>query len=505
MVEDAPQRILDMMGALTFRRSVVAVLSLLLAAAKVNGKPKIVPLDCNKTCLCASNIISCSNASLSQVPSPLPSKTAVLDLSFNSITHLYHKWAPENLGSLQSLILRNNGLYFLSTEAFVHVTNLTYLDLSFNNLRQLDELIFEPLERLQVLVLFKNNISQIDRTAFEGLASLQRLYMSHNLISRFPLEVLKDESRLGTFRLFDVSSNRLKTLLLQDLQALGAWIKNGVYFHNNPLTCSCELYVVLAQWRIKELSSVVDFPDNHTCVIPGARQEKMLILDLDRAYLNCTAVKVLKEEAYLEQSIVLDCDTKQRKMEKRWELPENSSLSLVNGTAKILSNGNLRIGPLKAAHSGVYTCYATGDSLNETLHVTVEVFNATARGGLENLKTAYTTLVGCLISVVAVIAYLYFTPCRCPCCPGQGSEKGDPAESLRSSTASIPEAQDRTGRRGAEGGGLPYGPAGLPEENGRLNPIGEEDDEVWQEGDRKRRRSDADSVSSVCSDTPMVV
>lgn len=486
----------------------MAVLSLLLAVVRISGHEKSNSLNCKTTCVCASNIISCTNANLSTAPEDLPLQTAVLDLSFNSITRLRHKWAPKNLGRLHSLILSNNGMDFLSTEAFVHVRNLTYLDLSFNSLRQLDELIFEPLERLNVLLLFKNNISQIDRSAFEGLSSLQKLYMSHNQISRFPVEVLKEQSRLGTFRLLDVSSNRFKTLQLQELQALRAWIKNGVYFHNNPLTCSCELYEFVAQWHLKKLSPAVDFRSNHTCVIPGVHREVMLILDLDKAYLNCSEVKALKQEAYLEQSIRLDCDTRQRNVMKRWELPENTSLSLANKTAEILSNGNLQIGPLRFEHSGLYTCYATGDSHNETLHIMVVVFNSTLRGGLENLKTAYTTLVACLISIVMVIIYLYFTPC--PCCPGQGEEKDDPGESLHSSNVSLAKAQDETGGWRAEGGGFPYGYAAQPglkgqlEENGRLNPIGEEDEE-WHENKRKRRSSDAESVSSVCSDTPMVV
>lgn len=496
-----------MMGSLALRRSFAAVLPLLLAAVRTNGQGNATPLDCKNICVCASNIISCANANLNTTPAQLPPQTAVLDLSFNSITGLRHKWAPKNLGRLRSLILSNNKVSFLSTEAFVHVTNLTYLDLSFNDLRQLDELIFEPLERLEVLLLYKNYISQIDRTAFEGLNSLQRLYMSHNQISRFPLEVLKEKGRLETFRLLDVSSNRFKALQLQELQALRAWVKNGIYFHNNPLACSCELYEFVARWHLLELSSAVDFASSHTCVMAGVPKETMLILDLDKAYLNCTEVRVLKREAYLEQSIKLDCDARLKNVTKRWELPGNTSLSSANKTAEIMSDGKLQIGPLKSEHSGVYTCYATGGSLNQTLHITVVVFNATTLGGLENLKTAYTTLVACLISLVMVIIYLYFTPCPCPCCPG---EKDDPRESLHSSTVCLSKAQDETWQQRAEGGGFAFGHASLLgpkdrlEENERLNPIGEEDEE-WQEGNKQRSRSDAESVSSVSSDTPMVV
>uniref|UniRef100_A0A3B5KT34 Adhesion molecule with Ig-like domain 1 n=1 Tax=Xiphophorus couchianus TaxID=32473 RepID=A0A3B5KT34_9TELE len=203
--------------------------------------------------------------------------------------------------SLQTLLLNNNNLTFLSSEAFVHTISLRYLDLSSNRLALLDEIIFEPLEKLEILLLFNNCISQIDRSAFHSMVALQKLYLSHNLISRFPLEVLKERSKENSpFKLLDVSSNRIKVLPVKELQAMRAWLKNGVYFHNNTLTCSCELHDLVAYWHLRELSSVSDF-------------------------LNCSEVKILKKEGYLEETMVLDCDTRQKYMAKRWVLPGNIS------------------------------------------------------------------------------------------------------------------------------------------------------------------------------------
>ncbi|XP_071351159.1 amphoterin-induced protein 1-like [Trachinotus anak] len=498
-------------GAVLRRRSFITVplFALLLSAVRVSAQ-LIGSLDCHKTCVCASNIVSCSKMNLTNVPGDLPQYTAVLDLSFNAITRLRAEWTPVKLSRLQSLLLSNNGLNFLSSEAFVHVTKLQYLDLSSNRLHQLDEFIFEPLEHLEVLLLYNNCISQIDRSAFSGLNSLQKLYLSHNQISRFPLELVKERSRLKTLRLLDVSSNRIKVLPLHELQALPAWIKNGLYFHNNSPPCSCELYDVVAHWHLKELSSATDFKRNHTCVLPGPQKEKMAVLDLNKVHLNCSEVRITDEEAYLEQFLVLNCDTRQKDMLKSWVLPGNIPLPSANKTAVMRSDGNLQIGPLRAEDSGVYTCFATSDSFNETIYLTVVVFNSTMNGGLENLKTAYTTLVGCLVSIVMVLVYLYLTPCRCACCPGNGLEKNEPQDSLHSSTVSISQAHEETGQERVEGGGFPYRHVGFLEikdqleQNGRLNPIGEEDEE-WQGDNRERRRSDAESVSSACSDTPMVV
>ncbi|XP_077385198.1 amphoterin-induced protein 1-like [Festucalex cinctus] len=482
-------------------RSALRSIFLLVGLLSLHASGQLMGLDCQKTCVCASDIISCSDQNLTNPPVPLPKYTSVLDLSFNSIGRLRAEWTPVVLSRLHMLLLGHNGLFFLSSEAFVHVTQLRYLDLSSNQLRQLDEYMFEPLENLEVLLLYKNSISQIDRSAaFSGLVSLQKLYLSHNRISRFPLELVKERSRMETLTLLDVSSNSIKALAFHELQALPAWIKNGLYYHNNSLPCTCDLYDVVARWYLKDLSSVVDFKDEHTCVLPGQPKRTVVTLDLDKAYLNCSEVKMSDREAYLEQSVVLDCDTKQRDTVKSWALPGNIPVSSTNKSVMILPDGNLQLGPLKEDDSGVYTCYAIGDTLNETLFITVVVFNTTANAGLENLKTAYTTLIACLISIVMVFIYLYLTPCRCICCPGHDLDKDDSTGSLHSSTVNITEPHQDTGlERGNEGGkDFPYDTKDSMEQNGRLKPKGEED---WKEGSSKRKAS----VSSVSSDTPMMV
>ncbi|XP_072308347.1 amphoterin-induced protein 1-like [Eucyclogobius newberryi] len=489
-------------GELLGRKYFIHVLSLLLLTPSVTAQFFFAtPLDCRKSCVCASNIISCSKTNLSQIPTELPTFTAVLDLSFNSISRLKADWTPYRLGSLHTLQLSHNGLHFLSTEAFVYVTRLRLLDLSSNNLKQLDEFIFEPLEKLEVLLLYNNRIAQIDRSAFAGLMNLQKLYMSNNQVSRFPLELVKERSRLETLKLLDMSGNKIKLLPLYDLQELPAWIKNGLYFHRNPVPCSCELYGLVARWYSMELSSVSDYKDEHTCVLPGSAKEKMVITDLNKVYLNCSEVKVMKRESFLEQFLVLDCDTRQKNVIKNWVLPGNMPVSSAHETALMLADGSLQIGPLRAEDSGIYTCYANGETFNETLYVTVVVFNGTMSGGLENLKTAYTTLVGCLITVVFVLIYLYLTPCHCPCCPGQDLEKTD--GSLHSSTVSIANRdQDDTGLA------FSYKPVDFMEEqlkqNGRLNPIGEEDEE-WQGESTERLKSDMGLVRSGHLYSPMVV
>ncbi|XP_015231537.1 PREDICTED: amphoterin-induced protein 1-like [Cyprinodon variegatus] len=456
-------------------------LALVFPVVRVNRLLKRKSLDHKRLCVCAINIISCSNLHLENVTLNLPNHTSVLDLSFNNITKLLATWTLTDLNMLQTMLLNNNRLTFLSSEAFVHVKKLRYLDLSYNGLTLLDEFIFEPLEDLEVLVLFKNHISKIDRTAFSSMGALQKLYMSHNQISRIPLEVLKERSKLDTFKLLDVSFNKIKDLPIKELQSMRAWMKNGVYFHNNPLTCSCELYKLVASWDIRMLSSVSGFADNHTCTMPDKKTKEIL-------NITCNDDKILIREANLEQKLLLDCDTRQKYMEKRWVLPGNISASSANNT-KIKEGGTyLEIGPLKLEDSGVYTCYANNSSLIDTVQITVVVLNYTKSHGLEDLKTAYTTLGACVISVVLILVYLYVTPHCCACWSGENTEKDDPGESLHSSTASLPLAH---GEQEAENGAFAFRYEASQESkdqlelNGRLNPIGEEDDE-WSRDSRNK-------------------
>lgn len=467
-------------------------------------------LNCHKTCICASNIVSCSKKNLTSVPSGLPLYTAVLDLSYNEIKRLRSEWTPVKLPKLHNLLLSHNGLEFLSSEAFLYVKQLRYLDLSSNSLQQLDEFIFDHLVSLEVLLLYNNQISQIDRAAFICTINLQKLYLSQNQISRFPVELVKEKSRMDKLNLLDVSSNKIKVMPIDELQALPAWIKNGLYFHNNPLLCHCDLYTLLAHWNIRKLNSAVDFRDDYTCVLPGPQKTQVGVFDLSGDNMNCSTFKEADEEAFLEQTLTLKCDTKHRNTLKTWTMPGNVLVRPgANQTAKVLPDGSLLISPVRADDSGTYTCLAMNEAFNETIYIVLKVHNFTMHGGGETMNTAYTTLVGCLASVVLVLMYLYLTPCRCFCCPNKGKTRGE--DSIHSSMLSVTPTHEDPALKAELNRHVAFiDSKDLQGQNGKLNPNGDEDDEdldaeagSLMKG--RRKKSVAESISSVFSDTPMVV
>ncbi|XP_022061041.1 amphoterin-induced protein 1 [Acanthochromis polyacanthus] len=467
-------------------------------------------LNCHKTCICASNIVSCSKMNLTTVPTGLPLYTAVLDLSYNEITRLRSEWTPVKLQNLHNLLLSHNGLHFLSSEAFIYVKHLRYLDLSSNKLQHLDEFIFEPLVNLEVLLLYNNQITQIDRAAFITMMNLQKLYLSQNQISRFPVELVKDKSRLEKLSLLDVSSNRIKVLPIDELQVLPAYFKNGLYFHNNPLLCHCDLYTLLAHWYIRKLNSAIDFKDDYTCILPGPLKQQVGIFELSGENMNCSTFKEEDHEAFLEQTLTLNCDTKHRDMSKTWTMPGNVPVvSGSNQTAKVLRDGTLQIRSVRSEDSGTYTCFAMSEAFNETIYLVLKVHNFTMHGSGEALNTGYTTLVGCLASVVLVLMYLYLTPCRCFCCPNKGKNRGE--DSIHSSMLSVTPTHEDPALKAELNRHVAFiDSKDLQGQNGKLNPNGDEDDddmdaEAGSLMKGKRKKSVAESISSVFSDTPMVV
>ena len=488
-----------LLGSSCISRSVLRLLPLILLLHRVTAST----LNCHKTCICASNIVSCSKMNLTIIPTPLPLYTAVLDVSYNGITRLSAEWTTVKLEKLHNLLLSHNGMYFISTEAFQDVTNIRYLDLSYNRLRQLDESMFEPLEQLEVLLLYKNRISQIDRLAFSGLNKLQKLYLSQNQVSRFPLELVKEKTRLEKLSLLDVSSNRVKNLPIQELKVLPAWIKNGLYFHDNPFACNCDLYNMLAHWHIRHLTSAVDFKDDYTCVLPGPQKTKVAVFDLNKDYLNCSTIKAEEQETYLEETLILNCDTRHRDMTKTWMMPGNVPVTPGgNHSTRLLVDGRLEIPSVQLQDSGIYTCFAVSEVSNETLYVTVKVNNITLDGSGETLNTAYTTLIGCLASVILVLIYLYLTPCRCP---GQSKAKSQQEDSIHSSMLSAtPSHEDLATKAGLSRHVAFIDTKDQQGQNGKVKPDAEE----VRDGRRERgqrKKSDAESISSVCSDTPIVV
>lgn len=87
-----------------------------------------------------------------------------LDLSFNQLTDV-QSHSFQNLENLEVLNLKSSGIQKIMVGLFEHQVNLRQLDISYNSLNEIDILAFGILARLEDLIVNGNNLSDLDGTA----------------------------------------------------------------------------------------------------------------------------------------------------------------------------------------------------------------------------------------------------------------------------------------------------------------------------------------------------
>ncbi|XP_007953555.1 amphoterin-induced protein 3 [Orycteropus afer afer] len=408
----------------------LVLLGTLLCMLRVGlGTPKSLPPpaphNCPDKCVCAADLLSCAGLGLQDVPAALPATAADLDLSHNALQRLRPGWlAP--LSQLRALRLGHNELGTLGRGVFTNASGLQLLDLSSNALRTLGRHDLDGLGALEMLLLFNNRLAHLDEHAFHGLGALSRLYLGCNELTSFSFHHLHG---LGATHLhvLDLSSNQLGQIPVPELAALPAFLKNGLYLHNNPLPCDCHLYHLLWRWHQRGLSAVRDFAHEYMCLAFKVRSSRVRFFDHSRVFENCSAATAHDLEQPEEQlhvqvgrSLRLHCNTSAPAIRIAWVSPQHELLlapGSQDGSIKVLTDGSLAIGSVQPRHQGIFVCLATGPRLhNQTHEYNVSVHHP--RPEPEAFNTSYTTLLGCAVGLVLVLLYLFMPPCHgcCRCC-----------------------------------------------------------------------------------------
>uniref|UniRef100_A0A3Q3KJW8 Ig-like domain-containing protein n=1 Tax=Monopterus albus TaxID=43700 RepID=A0A3Q3KJW8_MONAL len=379
-------------------------------------------------CFCASDILSCTALDLEQVPREMPVTAVTLDLSHNHINQL-KGGAFEGLYRLETLRLAHNQLSVIHHGAFQNASGLLlrHLDLSSNQLHVLKQHYFQELPGLEELLLFNNRIIQVESRALAGLGSLRKAYLSHNRLTHFPFFSIQEHSQ-PNLTLLDLSSNRLLKLPLEDISNLPVSVQKGLYLHNNSLECECSMYGLFRLWQQREYASVSDFKKEHTCRLYGIQKGTVRFMLHDRYFQKCnlTALREALREQNSSVSVragaakLLPCVTTLtgHSVTFLWVPPNKEYVAPPGnrGSLKMFTNGSLQIVAARAEDSGIYTCIVLDpqQQRNETWDVNVTVVEH--HEGEEPFNTGLTTLLGCVVSLVLVLMYLYLTPCRCPPC-----------------------------------------------------------------------------------------
>ncbi|KAM4721863.1 toll-like receptor 5 [Rhinophrynus dorsalis] len=188
---------------------------------------------------------NCLSQGLETIPSVIPPHTQVLFLSFNKIQSITQNSFPD-LPLLQALTLGaqvSSGSLSVGKSAFIHLPNLTSLDLGSNQNIRLHPEAFEGLSRLEVLLLDNNRLDEsvLESGLFRDLTSLRKLDLSFNQIRR----LRPDPSflQLSFISSLILKLNKIKFLCGEDLQNLQGRRLELLDLSSNPLqisdTASC--------------------------------------------------------------------------------------------------------------------------------------------------------------------------------------------------------------------------------------------------------------------------
>ncbi|RXM34785.1 Amphoterin-induced protein 3 [Acipenser ruthenus] len=483
------------------------VVGLLLMQKEVEGDFSN-PHGCPSSCICASDILSCVNHKLHQLPAVLPHWATTLDLSHNVLAQLGNG-GFSGLPRLRTLRLAHNQLQQISEGAFWNASSLRHLDLSFNKLEVVEQHYFQELVNLEVLLLFKNSISRVDSQALAGLGNLHKVYFSLNLLTNFPFFSIQEPSH-PLLNTLDISSNRLRTLPIEKVKALPANVRNGLYLHNNPLTCECSLYKMFLHWEKLGFGSVHDFREEHTCLVYGEPRAQVRFFRHVRIFENCTFGPQTEApedslKAFVGEPLLFGCNASFNRAHTTyvWITPHQEFIAPpgnANKTLRMYNNGSLEIKEAQIEDSGVYVCIALNHRLllNETREVNVTVL--TRRYEEESFNTGLTTLFGCLVTLVLILMYLFLTPCRCWCrkqpTPSPANECSAQSSIL---TTTPPATTEGPGRKASTTKHVVFLEPIKEVQNGRLRVVlGRDHPKIQQ------LKSDTDSITSVLSDAPIV-
>jgi hypothetical protein len=186
----------------------------------------------------------------------------ILDLSKNRIKEIF-KEAFIGLKHLDTLILRENQLTYLSYANFIHCRTITTLDLSDNKISMINSNTFHLLNHLKILLLNNNPLGQglltnyllkplknlqyldLENTQLENLSSF--LFISNQRLKSIKLRRNSFNSTLkrtfcGTRSLIEIDlvSTNIHSLDICTYHQISSL--RHLYLMNNPLDCTCDLF-----------------------------------------------------------------------------------------------------------------------------------------------------------------------------------------------------------------------------------------------------------------------
>lgn len=228
---------------------------------------------CPPGCCCSHPglLVLCESLGLRSLPRSVPLSTSALSVARNQLCNVDHLLRPfaalqelslsHNLldrfprglpPSLESLLLQENRITYITSGTLRHLTNLTRLDLEHNRIRAIQPGALEGLRKLQVLTLKGNQLTSLPLNL---PSSLTHLDLSANCISVLDLASL---STLINLQVLKINSNCLRSVPESAFDRLPRL--RSVDLTNNLWVCECDilyLYRWLLSGRLKMATDLV--------------------------------------------------------------------------------------------------------------------------------------------------------------------------------------------------------------------------------------------------------
>jgi hypothetical protein len=226
-----------------------------------------------------------------------------LDLSLNSITHLFSAATIYVFSGLRNLNLTSNQLYTVEPSWFIAMPSLSSLELGANKFQSINGDTFRYAANLHRLVLSHlSDLRQIDCDSFVGLLSLEELHLSScpNLTA-IHSDAFRDMLHL---QVLNLSENALSTLSPKSIQNLPNLL--SVSLSGNRWYCGCQLKLL----RDVLLTIGDGYGDDVVCTVP-TMLNGIPLLQINYSRSSCPhdidddVDKVIA--ATLASSVALDC------------------------------------------------------------------------------------------------------------------------------------------------------------------------------------------------------
>lgn len=161
--------------------------------------------SCLPECQCSSEMLDCSNHNFTIIPSNEllnGSLYTVLNISFNRIQILEkNAFIKRGYAALETLDISNNNISDINPYAFTGLDQIKQLILGHNNLLSLQQDVFEPLINLKELDLQRNKLSTILPQTMSPMKKLIYLDLRYNKLTDFDKGIFTNLSVLEKLRL----------------------------------------------------------------------------------------------------------------------------------------------------------------------------------------------------------------------------------------------------------------------------------------------------------------